>query len=59
MTTIKSIYTKNYSLELLETFNGYVILWSKSQENRLSERIRDYNVASHLFDLKLQELQGH
>ena len=59
MTTIKSIYTKNYSLELLETFNGYVILWSKSQENRLSERILDYNAASHLFDLKLQELQGH
>jgi hypothetical protein len=59
--TIKAIYMKRFSVELSETSSGkYVILYRNSftEGVNYSEIISDYNTASYLFDLKVQDLDG-
>lgn len=59
---IKSVSTKRYILELIENYDGlYYIFYDKKQVKlaRISEGIKDFNTATHLFDLKLQEFEGN
>lgn len=60
MKTIKLIGTKNYEVSLIETDNGkYRVLNTTLGETRDSGDIVDYKLASALFDMKLQELDGN
>jgi hypothetical protein len=60
--TIKAIYQKRFTVELVEATDGkYVIVYynNSTEGVNYSESIRDYNTASYLFDLKMDELSGH
>lgn len=60
--TIKAIYHKRFTVELVEASNGqFVIVYANNltQGINYSEAIRDYGTASYLFDLKVDELSGH
>lgn len=61
MKTVKSIHTKRYSVELVKVNELYYIRYEKSviHGEKLSEAIKDYSLASYLFDLKLNEFEGH
>ena len=60
MKTIKLIITKRYALSLESNGDEYTITYEKSHDMpKTSETINDYNMASHLFDLKYQELEGN
>lgn len=58
--TIKAIHTKRYEVELVQLDNAYYIAHNTSvlNEPKFSENITDYNTASFLFDLKVEELEG-
>jgi len=60
--TIKAIYMTRYTVELVEASSGdYVVVHynGSTQGINYSEAIKDYNMASYLFDLKVDELSGH
>lgn len=60
-TTLKSIGTKRYEVELVEVDSGQYCIKTHiySQEKiDFSELIRDYNVATHIFDAKVKKLEG-
>lgn len=60
--TIKSYFGKRFSVELMETPSGlFIIRYDKADymTPQYSEAIKDYNTASYLFELKLDELEGH
>lgn len=61
MTTVKAIFTKKYSIELIEDDNSYKIQYDSNHldKPRTSELIYDFNLAASLFEIKLQELEGH
>jgi len=56
---IKQINMKNFELALIETDAGYSVLYETALEDFKSENVLDYNTASYLFDLKLQDLEGN
>jgi hypothetical protein len=61
-TTIKSITTKKFELFLVQhdTNGNYYVLSSDTKSSLLEGYpINDYNTASHVFDLKLKELEGN
>lgn len=58
---IKAIILPKLSIELLEVNNSeYVIKYSNSINVGVnySETIKDYKIASELFDMKFDELEG-
>lgn len=61
MKTIKLIDTFRYKVELARLQDDSYIINYRSKivglENK-SETIKDYNIASFLFDLKVEELEG-
>lgn len=60
-TLIKAIITNRYSVELFETpCNLYGIKYTNfsTERNEYSELTLDYKMASYLFDLKVDELEG-
>jgi len=62
MKTIKAIHTNRYSIELSESVdNKYIIIYGPKNATVLksSENIKDLNIASRLFDIKLAELEGN
>lgn len=56
---LKSVETKNYHLEVKEVQTGYEVVLNKQGKITKSEVVRDYLLASYLFEVKLQELEGH
>jgi hypothetical protein len=61
MKTIKSIDTKLFKVELLEVEKGYEVVWerfSKEKNYTTVETIKDYGIATYLFDLKVRDLEG-
>ena len=61
MKTVKSISHNSYEIVLVETERkGYRIVYSSGFGiDHTSENILDLNTALCLFEIKLQELQGH
>jgi predicted metal-binding protein len=60
-TVVKMVGTKKYEIALLKKYNDiYYIRYQKTgvHHEKLSEAIKDYKVASHLFDLKLNDLEN-
>ena len=59
-TTIKSVGNNHFTLELVELDSGmYCVRFEANEKMHFSEKILDYNTASYMFDLKLQELEGN
>jgi hypothetical protein len=59
---IKALNTSKYSIELVETpSHMYVVQYEAKRygERQYSEPVNDYNTASFLFDLKIEELEGN
>lgn len=61
MRAIKTIVRPSFEIRLLETESGaYRVCYEQSgKEPHIGEPIRDYSLASTIFDLKLIELEGH
>lgn len=58
--TLKLVGTKNFTVELVELDSGmYCVRHEVDEKMHFSEKITDYNIASYMFDLKLQELEGN
>jgi hypothetical protein len=59
--TIKEVTTKRYQVRLVQDSDSFYVMYdSKTQALPvISEAIKDYNVASGLFDMKLVELEGN
>jgi hypothetical protein len=57
MKKIKAIETLTYKVALMENVGYYVIKTSVGGKIKESESITDYNTASFLFDVKLDELE--
>ena len=58
---IKALCTKRYKIELFQTPNdAYVIKYENNSYHGVnySEIINDYKIASELFDMKTDELEG-
>ncbi len=59
--TIKAFSTKNYSIELVEHNSGYYYINYQNHKNvgmLSSEMVVDFKMASYMFDLKHEELEG-
>lgn len=59
---VKSLTTKNFRVELLETdTGGYIVAYESKRfgDRQYSETVKDYKLASFLFDLKANELEGN
>lgn len=59
---IKAFNNKRFSVELLQASNNvYTIKYENKRlgEPQYSENIYDFNTASFLFDLKIEELEGN
>ena len=59
MTLVKAIINKKFSISLYQNGNKYCVSWLVNRIENNSELINDYKTASFLFDMKLQELEGH
>lgn len=58
--TIKSYMTKTYEVELFQDEYGrYCVRYEVGGHNEYSEWITDFGTASYIFDLKIQDLEGH
>lgn len=58
--TVKSILTPYFELSMVQDNNGrYCVIYTINQKSVQSEWITDYNTASYIFDIKMQELEGH
>jgi hypothetical protein len=59
--TIKEVTTNRYQVRLVQDSDSFYVMYdSKTQAFPVvSEAIKDYNVASGLFDMKLVELEGN
>lgn len=60
-TVLKAYTTKRYSVSLYETSSGkYLITYENTHnEPQHSEILSDYNMASYMFDLKIDKLEGN
>jgi hypothetical protein len=58
---IKSICTDKYEVSLYKDSDDMWVIYTNkySDGNSLSENISDFNMASYLFDIKVQEFEGH
>jgi hypothetical protein len=58
---IKAIETKNFTVELHETSDKYLIKYENHSYGgaHYSELLNDYAMATYLFDLKVSELEGN
>lgn len=60
VTVIKSINRPNFEIAMIETELGdYLVIYEILDQVHSSELLPDYKTAAFLFDLKLQELEGH
>lgn len=59
--TIKSISSRNFDISLVQAASGgFRVLYAKGGgEVTMSEPVFDYKMAAYMFDVKLQELEGH
>jgi hypothetical protein len=62
--TIKQISTSKYEIAIIELPDGrYCVFYGRPEDPldkyTASEEFRDYNIASYMFDIKLQELEGN
>lgn len=57
---LKSVATKTFEVALVEANSGYYyILYEVQDKVTQSESIKDFAIASFLYDAKLRELEGH
>ena len=58
---IKSYETPKFKIELLEMNYSYVIKYENNSFHGVnySEQIKDFKIASELFNMKLDELEGN
>lgn len=58
---IKSLATKRYTIQLHRINDSYVITYENNKYHGInySEQIKDYKIASELFDMKADELEGN
>ena len=56
---IKGIITNRYEVSVYECPAGYYIQYQVGDIVRFSEVVKDYLTVSHLFDVKVQDLEGH
>lgn len=59
---IKALNTSRYTIELFQTpSDSYVIKYrnNKNYATSFSEPMKDYKMASYMFDLKADELDGN
>jgi hypothetical protein len=57
---VKAVETHYFKVELImDRYGRYVVSYRKGDVDQQSEWITDYATASYIFDLKLQELEGH
>lgn len=59
--TLKSIGTKRYEVELIEAESGQYRIKTQIYGNEkieFSEPVRDYNMATAIFDAKIKKLEG-
>jgi len=62
MTTIKSIKTKTYEIEMLESKAGFYYIKTTKQgakEADMSSPLDDYLNATIVFDIKIEQLEGN
>lgn len=64
MEVIKAVATQRYTVELSQAKSGayYIKVDTYSgddMESVMSDAITDYKLATHVFDAKLNELEGH
>lgn len=59
--TVKGVHNNKYVVELLElTTGGYVIRFGNLNAiKEYSNPIRDFGIASYLFDIKIKNLESH
>jgi hypothetical protein len=54
------ISTTTFEIVLLELVSGeYCVAYEQNEKVTISEPVRDFNVANHMFEIKLQELEGN
>ena len=64
-TLIKEVNTDKYSVSLMQDWNDeYYILYAPVvngvlKNQKVSEFIKDFGIASHLFDLKIKDFETH
>lgn len=59
---LKAINTSKFKIELVETEdNKFIVQYESNRfgERKQSEPVNDYNTASFIFDLKVEELEGN
>lgn len=57
---IKSIESRTFEISLVQLeHGGFCIIYAKDDKTHMSEAVQDYKMAAFMFDLKLQELEGH
>jgi hypothetical protein len=59
---IKALHTSRYSIELFETASNLYIIRYENPKNgvyRDSEAMKDFKMASWMFDVKVEELDGN
>lgn len=57
---IKSIETRSFEISLVQLeHGGFCVMYAKDDKTHMSEAVNDYKMAAFMFDLKLQELEGH
>lgn len=61
MKTVKAVYAKNFNIVMKQTpyLGEYVIDYTIQGITRYGEPMKDYKLADHMFDLKLQDLEGN
>lgn len=58
--TVKALYSEKFDIEMLQDDAGrYCVSYKTYQGIEHSEWITDFGIASHIFDLKLYELEGN
>lgn len=58
---IKAVHTPRYSVELFLTPSDFYVInkSTSTTEPKVSEVLKDYNIASYLFDLAAEEFEGN
>jgi hypothetical protein len=55
---LKSICTSRYLIELRQIEDSYLIITEDDRDVTYSSPIYDYNLASYVFDMTVQQLEG-
>lgn len=57
---VKAVFDPLFEISMVQDINGrYRVEFGRGEAIEFSEWIVDYKMASFMFDMKLQELEGH